>query len=284
MPGRSVLRRELPGFSVLLLPAEAYEAEYVPDRHTIGFTLAPQQGVHAFGCDARRPFHAEPWRLAFTPAGCDVFSASDQGGEYLLLSVEREKFAEVTERLPPLPLAQVTNVVEPGFTRLALTMRRAMLAAANTADLAIEEIGIASMEIAAARLAGVVQRGRDRLGAARLRQIMRHLDADLAGEVRLADLARELRLSEAYLARAFKSATGTTLHAALMDRRIARARALMTGSSGTHWSLARIAAESGFASHSHMATVFQRVLGLTPSQWRGIAIQSSNPSRRRRKI
>jgi AraC family transcriptional regulator len=269
--GRPALRRELPGFSVLLLPAEPYQAGYVPQRHVIGFTLASQQGIHAFGGDARRPFRAEPWRLAFTPEGCDVYSASDRGGEYLLLTVEHAKLAAISERTAPVRLAQFTNVPDPAFTQLALALRRALFAGANTEDLAIEELGMASIALAAAHLGSVSRRVNDRLGAHRLGRIMSYLDANLAGEVRLADLARELCLSEAYLARAFKASTGMTLHAALMDRRIARARSLIGGHTGRSRSLAHIAAESGFASHAHMVTAFRRVLGIAPSHWRSMA-------------
>lgn len=98
---RVPLRRDLPGFSVTLLPARPYEAAYVPAQHIVGFTLEGQQGVDAFGGDFRRPFRAEPWRLAFTPAGCDVFSASGRGGEYLVLSIVPEAFAETFARCSP---------------------------------------------------------------------------------------------------------------------------------------------------------------------------------------
>ena len=79
----SALHSKGPGFAVTVLPAARYEASYVPTDHVIGFTFERQRGVDAFGGARRRLFDAEPWRLAFTPAGCDVFSASDRGGEYL---------------------------------------------------------------------------------------------------------------------------------------------------------------------------------------------------------
>ena len=76
LPHRSALHSEGLGFAVTALPASPYEVSYVPAHHVIGFTFEGQRGVDAFGGARRRPFDAEPWRLAFTPAGCDVFSAS----------------------------------------------------------------------------------------------------------------------------------------------------------------------------------------------------------------
>src|SRR5262249_41423834 len=94
-------RRALPGLAVTLLPALPYEVRYRADEHVIGFTLAPQQGTHAFASDRRRPFFAHPWRLAVTPAGCDVFSASPQGGEYLVITVAQERLARLApEHMP----------------------------------------------------------------------------------------------------------------------------------------------------------------------------------------
>src|SRR5262245_6345218 len=122
-----------PGFAVTVLPASPYQVSYVPAHHVIGFTFERQQGVDAFGGTRRRPFDAEPWRLAFTPAGCDVFSASDRGGEYLVLSVAPETFARLVPEIASGQLQQFTKVADPLFTSLATGLRRAdVLGAATT--------------------------------------------------------------------------------------------------------------------------------------------------------
>ena len=94
---------------------------------------------------------------------------------------------------------------------------------------------------------------------------------------RLADLASDTGLSECYLARTFRAATGTTRHAALMERRIARARSLIEAASlrGTRISLAEVAAATGFSSHAHMTMAFRRVLGITPSEWMRVLASTS---------
>jgi AraC family transcriptional regulator len=108
-----------------------------------------------------------------------------------------------------------------------------------------------------------------RMTARRLKRILDHFEARLAEEIRLADLASDVDLSESYLARTFPAATGTTLHAALLERRIARARSLIEAAlrRGAPASLADVAAATGFPSHAHMTTAFRRVLGVTPSEW-----------------
>jgi AraC family transcriptional regulator len=271
LPHRSALHSEGPGFAVTVLPASPYQVSYVPAHHVIGFTFEGQRGVDAFGGARRRPFDAEPWRLAFTPAGCDVFSASDRGGEYLVLSVAPEIFARLAPGIPTGRLQQFTNLADPLFTSLATGLRRATALGGATPPLAMDTLIAAAVERVSERLDAGTHRAKPerRMTSRRLKRILDHFEARLTEGVRLADLASDCGLSESYLARTFRAATGTTLHAALVERRIARARSLMEAASrrGVPASLAEVAAATGFASHAHMTTTFRRVLGVTPSEW-----------------
>jgi AraC family transcriptional regulator len=270
VPHRSALYGEGPGFAMTVLPAWPYEVSYVPPHHVIGFTFDRQRGVDAFGGARRRPFDAEPWRLAFTPAGCDVFSTSDRGGEYLVLSVAPETFTRLTPGIGTDQLPQLTNVADPLFTPLAAGLRRAMVLGAATPPLVVETLVTAAIERVSVLLAGTRRAQPERrMTSRRLKRILDHFEARLAEDIRIADLARDCGLSECYLARTFRAATGTTLHAALMERRIARARLLIEATSrrGTPTCLAEVAAATGFSSHAHMTTAFRRVLGITPSEW-----------------
>jgi AraC family transcriptional regulator len=271
LPHHPVLHHDGPGFAVTVLPASPYEARYLPAHHVIGFTFERQSGVDAFGGSRRRLFDAEPWRLAFTPAGCDVFSTSNKGGEYLVLTVAPASFARLAPGIASGRLAQITNVADPLFTPLAIGLRRATILGAATGPLAIESLTAAAIERISV-LFGISTPGAKperRMTSWRLKRILDHFEARLAEQIHLADLATDVGLSESYLARTFRAATGTTLHSALIERRIARARLLIEASSrhGVRASLAEIAAATGFASHAHMTTAFRRVLGTTPSEW-----------------
>jgi AraC family transcriptional regulator len=278
-PHRSALHCEEPGFAVTVLPASPYQVSYVPTRHVIGFTFERQRGVDAFGGARRRPFDAAPWRLAFTPAGCDVFSASDRGGEYLVLSVAPETFARLAPGIATSQLQQFTNVADPLFTPLATGLRRATVLGAVAPRLAMETLVAAAVERISVLFDAGAQRAQPerRMTSRRLKRILDHFEARLAEDIRLVDLASDTGLSECYLARTFRAATGTTLHAALMERRIARARSLIEVASrrGTRTSLAEVAAATGFSSYAHMTTAFRRVLGITPSEWMRVLVSTS---------
>jgi AraC family transcriptional regulator len=80
--------------------------------------------------------------------------------------------------------------------------------------------------------------------------------------VRTVDLARELGLNPAWLAQAYRAATGEGLRETLQRRRIERAVNMLEAGG----SAADIAAATGFCDQSHMIRAFRRTLGLTPSQ------------------
>jgi AraC family transcriptional regulator len=281
VPRCPALHHERTGFAVTVLPAAPYAVSYLPTRHVIGFTFEGQRGVDAFGGSRRRLFDAEPWRVAFTPAGCDVFSASDSGGEYLTLKVAPETFARLAPETASGSLAQFTNVADPLFTRFAVGLRRAAMLDAGRSPLAIEVLAAAAVQ----RVSVLLKSGKPkakperRMTSRRLKRVLEYFEARLAEQIHLADLASDIGLSESYLARTFQAATGTTLHAALMERRIARARLLIAAAlrRGARADLADVAAATGFSSHAHMTTAFRRVLGVTPSEWVRIIAGRSPP-------
>jgi AraC family transcriptional regulator len=277
VPHWSALHGGGTGFAVTVLPAARYRVSYVPAHHVIGYTFERQRGIDAFGGARRRLFDAEPWRLAFTPAGCEVFSASDRGGEYLAVSVAPETFARLAPEIATGQLRQFTNSADPLFTSLAIGLRRAAMLGAATAPLAMETLVAAAVErVSLASNGGTPRAQRERrMTSWRLKRILDHFEARLAEEIHLTDLASDVDLSESYLARTFRAATGMTLHAALMERRIARARMLIETAArrAVPARLADVAATTGFSSHAHMTTVFRRVLGVSPSEWMRMVVR-----------
>lgn len=86
----------------------------------------------------------------------------------------------------------------------------------------------------------------------------------------LADIAREAAVSPYHLTRAFRRATGLSLHAYRMQLRLQRG--LERAHAGEP--LARVAVDCGFAHHSHFTAAFRKHFGSIPSQLRKISIAS----------
>ncbi len=103
------------------------------------------------------------------------------------------------------------------------------------------------------------------LTASSLRRIFAFIDARLAGELRLAELAAVAGLSEDHFLRAFKAAVGATPHQYLLAQRVVRAQQLLLHSA---LPIADIARAAGFRASSHFAAAFRQRVGTTPSHWR----------------
>jgi AraC family transcriptional regulator len=103
------------------------------------------------------------------------------------------------------------------------------------------------------------------LGALRLRRVVDYIEAHLAEDISLSDLAGLAGLSTHHFGEAFKASTGTSPHRYLIERRILRAKELLLGA---EQSIAEIAISVGFASHSHFTDNFRRLTGTTPSRFR----------------
>ena len=105
----------------------------------------------------------------------------------------------------------------------------------------------------------------ERLSDARLRGVIDYLDASLASEISLGDLADVAGLSPNYFLTAFKKATGKTPHRFLTEKRVAKACELL---SNPRLSIVNVALAVGFSSQSHFTTVFGRFMKTTPASYR----------------
>lgn len=103
------------------------------------------------------------------------------------------------------------------------------------------------------------------LAPRRLRRSLDFIDANLAEDIGLGDIAEAAGLSAYHFARAFRAATGLPPYRYLTQQRIARAQMLIAT---TELSLAQIAFESGFGSQAQFTTTFTRIVGISPGRWR----------------
>jgi AraC family transcriptional regulator len=98
------------------------------------------------------------------------------------------------------------------------------------------------------------------------------IDARLAENLSLAEVAAACGLSVAQFARAFKRSLGVPPHQFLIERRVERARELLLH---TGLPLADVAVRCGFADQSHFTKVFHRKVGTSPGYFRGAAQSSA---------
>jgi AraC family transcriptional regulator len=246
-------------WSVELLPQNGYEARYTPAAPIIGFAFDIQTGIHAFGTDRRTFYRAKPNGLAFVPAGCDVYSMSEAGGEYLKIAFGPGAAAPWTWT------RRFSDAVDPASIQAAQALRRLLLSGDAVDPLTCEHLVLALKARATAMLSLKPGRAEAWMTPQRLRRIDELIEAKLDARLTVQDLAEALGLSTGFFARAFKRATGQAPHDYVIDRRIARARLLLRD---RHLGLAAIALAAGFASHAHMTATFRTRLGIPPQSLR----------------
>ena len=98
-----------------------------------------------------------------------------------------------------------------------------------------------------------------------MRRATELLEAHLHGNIALQKVAEACELSVSHFARAFKQTFRRPPYQWLTERRVDRARDLITNS---RLPLADIAARCGFGDQSALNRTFKRIHGLTPGIWR----------------
>lgn len=91
------------------------------------------------------------------------------------------------------------------------------------------------------------------------------VNANLAGDPSISQVADECGLSTSYFVRAFKQATGVPPHRWLTQQRVGRAKELLRD---PDWELSDIAQLCGFVDQSHFTRVFSKSEGYSPGRWR----------------
>jgi AraC family transcriptional regulator len=110
----------------------------------------------------------------------------------------------------------------------------------------------------------------------RLRRVADYVDSHLSKKIALSDLAAVAGLSRMHFASQFRIATGLRPHEYLLRQRIRRADELLRNTTLT---IVEVAFSVGFQTQAHFTTVFKRIAGSTPAQWRNTHSAADRVSR-----
>ena len=91
------------------------------------------------------------------------------------------------------------------------------------------------------------------------------IEARLAEDVTIADMAGVIHMSQFQFARAFKAATGQPPYRYITHRRMERAKVLL---SVTRLPVAEVAERVGFSNKGHFIAQFRKATGTTPRVYR----------------
>ena len=238
-----------------LLPKQAYCAQLTQECDSYGFAFDPQTGQHALASSRIQDFRTAANTLAFLPKGCDVYSESETGGEYLKLTL-----ADAATSSNEHP---TNGILDANAIIAAYALRRIILGRSTTDSFETERL--------VNQLTGYFRAPPSKETASNStfthhkRVLIEALiETRLSEKLTVRKLAQACQLSEAYFARTFKNTFKRSPHDYVVERRISKARSELKNN---QQSITNIALETGFSSHAHMSYVFQKNLGVSPSSF-----------------
>jgi len=243
--------------------------DLVGDQHYLSLNLdtAPLKlevrEPHGF-----KPFVIPPRSLWISPSASPITLRLNSTLRYLRVSIDPLHLGRLIspslDEVAPVRLRRTYAVQSPQIANLMLTLREEA-DSQNAGGLATVEAVTTALGHLLLRHAGIEQprpvRSHGGLSASAKRRVLELIDASLDARLTVEMLSREVGLSPAHFARAFKESMGRAPHQYLLALRLARARRLLEM---THLSLSDIAQRAGFADQAHFTRLFKRAFGTTP--------------------
>ncbi|MFD1702017.1 helix-turn-helix domain-containing protein [Methylopila henanensis] len=252
------------------------EIEWTSPHHLIVLTEAGGTATTEVRVDGGRAYDGRdaPGALSFIPAGASRYGAYRRADmSYAAIWIAPETMDRLAGRPFRAP-APFVNGEDPVVAALLRGLRDDA-AAGLAPSAAYAEHAVALMAMRLASREGARPAPREAPGGLSRRELARiadHVDAHLAEDVSLADLAALARMPVDRFARRFRAATGLAPYAYVLERRVRAAERMLAAS---ELSIAEIAFALGFSSQSHFTTVFRRRNGATPQAWRRAAAPGS---------
>lgn len=235
------------------------------DRHVLDIHLGHtvQTAVRLDGRERRGP--QRHGSFCIVPAGVTGTWMFERPSSALLVRLAPELLADTAEAmgLRGVELAPAVHKHDLQIERLGW-----LLQAAEDDDAAGQLVRDSLAAAVAARLLGLQARRAPAVRVAalpawRLANVRDYIEAHLADDLTLAELAEVAGFSLSHFKALFRQAMGVPVHRYVLERRVERARLLVLEGRRT---MTEIAVEVGFAHASHLARSMRRVLGVRPAE------------------
>lgn len=262
---------ETPHLIAAMLTPGQLEVNLLAPFEFISTRFQPGHGIAAFDSDKLIPYHAIPGGYDVVPQG-STYRSIETAGCCILLAYKQPLAARImAEYTHEATVELVPGQIQPSTkgTKLAQALHTFFIDTHHWG-------GSLYLESLATLIMGHVIRNRstvskplkrvpDYLTTKQLTTVLEYIQAHLASDLRLYQIADHLGVSPYYLAHTFKGTTGLSPYQYVLRCRLEQAQRLLRNS---QMSITAIAYEVGFGSQSHMTTVFRKTLNITPGLYR----------------
>ncbi len=251
------------------------------NEHTIYLSLAPRpvRLLQVQGGKTHTGLYAKG-DISITPANTSVFARWDRDDHYLQIqiaphfiqSVAQEALAMNPDQLELLPTFRTRDPqLESIGMMLLAELKQENLGGRLYVESLTNVLAVHLLrQYTAAKPCFTMYEGglSERQVLSALEYINEHLNQD----IKLADLAQVLGMSQFHFSRLFKQSIGMAPYQYLLQQRIERAKQLLQQ---TEQSIIDIALDCGFNSHSHLSKQFRQLTGVTPKAYRNMCFSKT---------
>lgn len=250
--------------------------EHIPNSHEIRISIAGEVTTQRISASGRLiSTHGSPGNICLTPAGQAVSGFWERPMETIGIALQPDFVREtaVENHLgASFDFVEIYKKKDPLLTQLTLALLEE--ASSDTpsgrlyADSLIQTLTLHVLK-SYSTATSQVQPINGGLSGYKLRRVKEFIDENLEQDLGLAELSRVASLSQFHFARAFRKSTGLTPQHYLMERRIERAKQLLTDA---ELPLVEVSLRTGFKNQSHFTTLFRKFTNVTPKAWRNLKL------------
>ena len=249
------------------------EGELCVPQLMVSLTLEPPGHVTARLDGGRaRSGHGAPGGLFIVPPGASHWCAWDRDTAFLALYITPEALVQAVRDeglyADRLELQYRFLTLDPELASLALGLHDQLAGPGDEDRLYVDTLNV-QLAVHLLRRHGTsplhLRSYRGGLSREKMRAVLDYLNAHLATNIRLAELAEVVAMSPYHFLRLFRDSSGLTPHQYLVHRRVEVAKSMLLRDD---LPVAEVAQRLGFSDQSHFTRHFRRLTGAPPGQLR----------------